>query len=377
MKKIYTGLFGIFALVAAAQPAPETASEMLPEIAPEAVAEANAEVAPQQTKAMPAWVDKVREHVSLNGYAQGGWQYHDKSSPSNEFSVDKIIFIAEGRFNDKISALFMYDFRKSALHELWVNYKPCKGVNIKVGEFKTPFSIENPISPAILEDITLTSLVTTDMIMGSNPLMMPAGAGRDLGITVYGDLLDKKLSYDLALMNGAGRNIKDINSQKDFVARLSYRPLKELMLSGSMVLGTGNVDVCPNSEGVLVCDAAPGVTGFKANGNFTRNRFAAGFQLKTAPANLRAEYMWGKDGDYNSNGCYVTGSLNNLLVKKLDLIASYDHLDNFRGIQNRYTVGLQYWFYKYCRVQLNYNHHKWSGRGPGENGILTQIQVGF
>ena len=324
----------------------------------------------------PSWLKSLGEHFHFNGYAMAGWQYHDKSTPSNEFSVDKIIFIADAKLNDKFSAEFMYDFRKTSMHELWVNYRPCEAVNIKVGQFKTPFSIENPIAPVILETINLTSLVTTDMVMGSNPLMMPAGAGRDIGITVYGDLLDKKLSYDLAVMNGAGRNCKDINSQKDFVARLSVRPVKELMLSGSMILGKGNVAVHKNEEGVNVCDAAPGVTGFSDNGNFTRNRFAAGCQLKTKPVNLRAEYMWGKDGDYNSNGGYATMSVNNV-VKKLDLVASYDHLNNFQGVQNRYTAGVQYWFYKACRVQLNYTHHKWAGRGDGENNILTQVQVAF
>jgi len=333
---------------------------------------ANAQDTPKQS-----WLTKLSEHIKFNGFAMAGWHYNDKSSPSNDFSVDRIIFIADGKFNDKLGAYFMYDFRKTSMHELWARYSPCEQFNVKVGQFKTPFSIENPIAPVILETINLCSLVTTDMIMGSNPLMMTGSAGRDIGISVYGDLFKKKLSYDLAVMNGAGRNCKDINSQKDFVARLSYHPVKELMLSGSMVLGTGNVDVHDAGDGTYVCDAAPGVTGFKANGNYTRNRYAAGFQLKTKPANLRAEYMWGKDGDYNSSGCYATGTLNNILVKKLDLVASYDHLENFRGIQNRYTAGVQYWVYKACRVQLNYTHHKWAGGAPGENSILSQVQVAF
>ena len=329
-----------------------------------------------EKKEKPSWLNSLAEHFHFNGYAMADWQYHDKSTPNNEFSVEKIIFIADAKLNDKFSAEFMYDFRKTSLHELWVNYRPCDAVNIKIGQFKTPFSIENPIAPVILETINLTSLVTTDMIMGSNPLMMPAGAGRDIGITVYGDLLDKKLSYDLAVMNGGGRNNKDNNHQKDFVARLSVKPIKELMLSGSMVLGTGNVAVIQAEDGSWISPAAPGVTSFKANGNYTRNRFAAGRQLKTKPANLRAEYMWGKDGDFNSNGYYATGSLNNIFVKKLDFIASYDHLKNFQGKQDRYTAGLQYWFYKACRVQLNYTHHK-RGEAEGENSILTQVQVAF
>ena len=320
---------------------------------------------------------EVLSRFTFHGYAMAGWEYHDQSSPNNQFNVNKFILFADFRITDRWHAFAMGDFYKMSLHELWMSYRFADALTVKVGQFKTPFSIENPIAPPALELITLTSLATSYMICGSSPLMMPAGAGRDMGISIYGNLLNHHLSYDLALMNGAGRNNRDNNSQKDFVGRLTVNPIPELALSGSVILGTGNVAVHPAEDGDgYVCDAAPNVAGIKANGNFRRNRYAAGAELKTAPVNVRGEYMWGKDADSSTDGGYVTAQVKNVAVKHLDVVASFDHLNAHDGITNRYSAGLQYWFYKQCRIQAGYSYTKHPGL-TGENSILTQLQVAF
>lgn len=322
-------------------------------------------------------IKEVLSRFTFHGYGMVGWEYHDRSSPSNEFKVNKFILMADLRITDRWHAFAMNDFYKMSMHELWMSCRVTDWLNVKVGQFKTPFSIENPISPSVLEMITLTSLATNYMICGSSPFMMPGGAGRDIGVTLYGDLLNRHISYDLAVMNGAGRNNRDNNSQKDFVGRITVRPLQQLSLSGSCVLGTGNVAVKAADDGDgYVADVAPNVTGIKANGNYRRNRFAAGAELKAAPLNVRAEYMWGKDADCKTDGGYVTAQVSNVAVKNLDVVASFDHLNAHDGITNRYSAGLQYWFFKKCRVQAGYSYTKHPGM-TGENSILTQLQVAF
>ena len=332
------------------------------------------EAAPAEKKNM---LKEVLSRFTFNGYAMVGWEYHDQSSPSNQFNVNKFILMADFKVTDRLHAFAMGDFYKFSLHELWMSYRFADALTLKVGQFKTPFSLENPIAPPVLEMITLTSLATNYMICGSSPLMMPAGAGRDMGLTVYGDLLNHHLSYDLAVMNGSGRNNWDNNSQKDFVGRLTVKPIPELALSGSVILGTGNVAVHLAEDGSgYVSDAAPSVTGFKANGNYQRNRYAAGAELKTRPLNLRGEYMWGKDADCKSDGGYVTAQVKNVAVKNLDVVASFDHLNAHTGVTNRYSAGLQYWFYPKCRIQAGYSYSKHPGL-TGGNSILTQLQVAF
>ncbi|HCE47651.1 MAG TPA: porin [Prevotellaceae bacterium] len=319
-------------------------------------------------------VNTLIERIKLSGYAQGGFDYYDQSSPKDQFKIARIIFMADARIDSRTNAFVMYDFKTSALHELWFNHKFHPAFSVKVGQFKTPFSIENQLSPTVLEMIYPTSLAAGYMIGGSNNLMMKGSAGRDIGIDLHGSLLKGWLSYDIALMNGAGRNKADDNSQKDFVVRLGVHPAQWLTLSGSLLKGTGNIEVYRNEAGQIVSDLA-GISGLKHNGNYRRDRYAIGAEIKTRPVNLRTEYMSGKDGNETSNAIYATGSINNIM-KNIDLVASYDYLDIWSGKTNRYSAGLQYWFYPRCRVQLGYGLSDTEGLHK-ENCILTQIQVRF
>lgn len=323
-------------------------------------------------------IGKALNKFSFSGYAMAGWEYNDKASPSNSFDVNKIIFITGFKLNKHFDALVMLDFRKFNLHELWVNYNVVPEFRIKVGQFKTPFSIENPISPSLLEVISGTSLVTNEMICGSSPLMMPGAAGRDVGITVYGDLFKGKVSYDLAIMNGAGRNIKDNNSQKDFSARLKIKPIEGLMLSGSTIIGTGNITFV-ETDGVMQ-PSIEGLTDYKAE-RYKRRRWSCGAEYKSTPFSARAEWMWGKDGNIKTEGCYVTAIAQGMGIKGLDFLASFDYLDGYNnsatGPVNRYTVGAQYWFFKKCRIQAGYYYEKYRYNSVGCNVFQTQVQVAF
>lgn len=321
------------------------------------------------------WINTIVERFQLSGYAQGGYEYYDQSTTEDQFKISRIIFMANAKVSDHINAFMMYDFKSSSLHELWFNYQFCKALSVKVGQFKTPFSIENPLSPTVLELIYPGSLVTGYMIGGSSDLMMKGGSGRDIGLNINGELLKGWVTYDLALMNGAGRNQNDNNAQKDFVGRVGLHPTKWLTLSGSILKGTGNIAVYQNQTGETVSDLAP-IGGLKHNGNYRRDRYAAGLEMKTTPFNLRSEYMAGKDGSKKSKGFYATGSVNNIGIKHLDLVASYDYLDIWSGKTNRYSAGLQYWFYPRCRLQVGYGYNQTDGK-KNENCILTQIQVRF
>lgn len=310
-------------------------------------------------------LDYLTEHFTFNGYAHLGWEYGSESDPNNSFKISRIIVFTDYRINDHWDAFAMVDFKAFSLHEMWINYKVAPWMQWKIGQFKTPFTLENPISPVVMEMITQMSLAGNFMVAGSSTLMMPGGAGRDIGLTVYGDL-DEWASYDLAVMNGEGRNRLDGNSWKDFVGRLTFHPIKGLDVSGSVILGKGSL------SNLSLYNGGNG----DVKGNYTRNRYSAGFQLKTKPVNLRCEWMWGKDADLKTNGGYATAQVNNIGVKNLDMVASYDRLDLGEEEINRYQAGFQYWFYKMCRIQAAYTYTDITGVGH-EHGVLTQLQVGF
>ncbi|MBR3101476.1 MAG: hypothetical protein IKH19_06965 [Muribaculaceae bacterium] len=311
--------------------------------------------AQEKTNKVSDFMNNLSSRFWFSGYALVDYSYNDQASPSNEFKVNKVVAMVDFTVFPKVHAFAMFHFTSPSLLEAWASYTPCKEFGVKAGQFKTPFSLENPLSPTVLEHIYENGLVTNYMVMGGNPLMMPGSGGRDIGLSIFGNLFNDHLSYDLAIMNGAGRNRGDINSAKDVVARITVHPERHLSLGGSMILGRGYI------EGV---------------GNFKRNRFAASAQLKTKPLELRSEYMWGRDGDDDSQGCYVTAAFRNV-VRNLDAVAGYDHLDCVNGIINRYSVGLNYWFYHKCRLRVGYNYKKVHGIEKGANSILTQVQVAF
>ena len=101
--------------------------------------------------------------------------------------------------------------------------------------------------------------------------------------------------------------------------------------------------------------------------NYKRNRYSIGAEYKTAPytgskykearpASIRAEWLGGKDGSVNSRGGYATVCIP--VVNALDVVASGETFDRNTGVdgwdQTNLTIGLQYWYYKKCRVQFQY-----------------------
>jgi hypothetical protein len=204
--------------------------------------------------------------------------------------------------------------------------------------------------------------------------------GRDQGLMVFGDLANGLLHYELALMSGQGINRRDANNQKDFLAKLEVRPVEGLRLSGSGYLGTGNA----------VGTAAWNPT-INVGDNYKRNRYAVSAEYKThpysegqykeaRPASVRAEWLGGKDGDVGSRGGYVTTCIP--VYDALDVVASGETFDRNTDVdgwdQTNLTLGLQYWFYKKCRLQLQYTRCLCGDMlGKDYNWLQAQVQVAF
>ncbi len=313
-------------------------------------------------------VNTLKERITLSGYAQVGYTYNDAATPDNTFDVKRIIFMADGKITDEWSCYFMYDFNAGGnLLEVYTEYKFLPGLKARLGQFKTPYTIENQLSPSSVEVINCFSLPTAYLAAanGSDPLNSATG-GRDVGLMIHGDLFGKLLNYRLAVMNGQGINTKDRNTQKDIVGYLTASPTKWLTVGGSFIKGTGNA-----------LTTSPYAPNIQAGENYTRNRWSIGGILTGNHCGLRSEYLAGKDGDVKSNGFYATGYAQ--LIPKLELITSYEYLNRDKVVgfrQTNYVAGLQYWFYPRCRVQAQYTRVS-PKNGEDSNLIQTQIQVRF
>ena len=337
----------------------------------------------QEQKSEPDWMKDFTSRITLNGYAQGGWSYQDiNGKKTNAYNLKRTLLWAKARITDRWSFMFMHDF-SSVVQEFYTDYRLTKGkeMTVRLGQFKHSYSMENPLSPTQLELIDVYSQAVLYLAgEGPDPLN-GVNYGRDMGLELYGDLAKGLVHYELALMSGRGINKADNNNQKDFIAKLELRPMDGLRFVASGYLGTG----CAVGTAAWHPDIQVG-------DNYKRNRYSVGAEYKTQayspakykearPASVRAEWLGGKDGEVGSMGGYVTTSIP--VVDALDIVASGETFDRNTKVdgwdQTNLTIGLQYWFYKKCRLQLQYTRCLCGENISSKdyNWVQAQVQVAF
>ena len=323
----------------------------------------------QQENVLKDVVNTLKERITLEGYLQLGYTYDDlKSSKTNTFDIKRAILMARGKITDRWSCYFMFSLAGSPkVLEAYTEYTFLPGLTVRMGQFKTMYTFENPLSPTVVELVNCYSQAVSYLagIDSSDPLYSSSG-GRDLGFMLYGTVFDGLLDYHLALMNGQGINRKDGNRQKDIVGSLKLNPVGWLAVGGSFIRGRG----CAVGESVV----NPAI---HAGQSYTRNRWAVSALLKFRYIDVRTEYLRGRDASIHSEGAYATASIH--VLPHVDLIASYDYLnrDCDRGLkQTNYVGGLQWWFYPKCRLQVQYTRRV-PRASDASNLVQAQVQVRF
>ena len=119
-------------------------------------------------------VNTLKERISLAGYAQVGYTYDDAGEKaSNTFDIKRVIFMARGKITDKWSCYFMYSFANTGkILEAYTEYQFLPQLTARIGQFKTMYTIENPMSPCFVELINCYSQAVNYLagINGSDPL---------------------------------------------------------------------------------------------------------------------------------------------------------------------------------------------------------------
>ncbi|MBQ9202494.1 MAG: porin [Bacteroidales bacterium] len=327
------------------------------------------------------WQEELSSRITLNGYAQGGFEWQDMDGNStNSFVLKRVLVWAKARITDRWSFLVMHNFSGSLL-EYYTDLRLTsdQAISFRIGQFKNSYSLENPLSPSSVELIEVCSQPVSWLAGSTDPLFGPS-TGRDLGMMFYGQLFNGFFNYELAVMNGQGINRKDLNSQKDLIAKIDLRPVEGLRIVATGQKGTGHaVGVAAWNPGIALDD------------DYIRDRYSFGAEYKIGamapgkykearPFSLRSEVLGGQDGDVNSLGGYVTACLP--LRDGWDIIACADYLDRNTDVngwkQANATLGVQYWFYQKCRVQLQYTRCiRGSQLGEDYNWLQTQFQIAF
>lgn len=326
----------------------------------------------------PSWLSTLSQKMEFHGYAQAGYTWkHQDDVNSNTFDIKRVLFWAKANVTNRWSFLFMHDF-SSVVQEFYTDYRFTRGneLSVRMGQFKNSFSMQNPLSPTKLDLIDCYSQSVVYLAgCGSDPLN-GVQYGRDLGIMVFGDLFNNKLHYEFAVMNGSGINRKDNNNYKDIIGKLEYRIKPNLRVVTTGQLGAGHAltesKFCPD---------------IKVGEDYTRNRWSVGAEWKehvegvdywkNRTAQIQVEALGGRDRNNKSIGAYATACVP--VWKGLDVIASVDYFNYNTSLgmeQMNFVGGVQYWFYKTCRVQLQYTNANPAWEHHYGN-LQAQVQVAF
>jgi phosphate-selective porin OprO/OprP len=99
------------------------------------------------------------------------------------------------------------------LRDAFVAVRLGPAAEVQFGQFKIPFSFEQLRSKRYIDFVERAAVV--------NNTVSPA---RDIGVMLSGSLAGKRVEYQAAVVNGAGQNRADDNSDKDGIVRAVLRP---------------------------------------------------------------------------------------------------------------------------------------------------------
>jgi len=313
-------------------------------------------------------------NIQIAGYTQVRYQNLEEAGKKSGFDIRR----ARLDFKGSISPYFGYrlqpDFAGTStgafakLLDAYAEVRLADYFNLTIGQQKIALSYENQISDNKSESIDRSQVVEALVARGKD--VIGNHNGRDIGIQANGSLFAINgrplLDYYVGLYNGAGVNVAvDNNLSKDVAARLFLHPMAGLDLGASYYDGVGNYLV--NSTD-------------KATRNKGRTRVGAELSYAWQNLSLYGEYIKGKDNVINKAGYYVhVGYF--VLPQKFQVVGKYDNYDPNQDKTDDaltvYTIGLNYYFNPYAKVQIAYNIKEEQGTKVSNNFAVVQFQIGF
>ncbi len=228
-----------------------------------------------------------------------------------------------------------YDLKenKNELMDAYLDIRHFPEAKIRLGKFKPPVGLERMQSANNL--LFLERALPTQLV-----------PNRDLGVQVFGDLLDGSLSYALGVFNGVrdGANSdKDENDSKDVVGNVFTHPFRNTDIAALKGLGIGLGVSYGKQDGTLPSyKTTAGQTFF----SYTKDARADGERLRLSP---QAYYYYESFGIF---GEYVVSSQEvrlNQVQERLDhkawqVAASYvltGEKASWRGVRPAHPLNLK------------------------------------
>ncbi len=229
------------------------------------------------------------------------------------------------------------DIRLVDLFGEWQKYEFFK---VKAGQFKRPFTFENPMHP-ITQGFMSYSQNVSKLAGFSDRCGGNASNGRDIGVQIQGDFLKNAegrnlLHYQVGVFNGEGINQKDKDNRKDIIGGMWVMPVKGMRIG------------------------AFGWTGSRA-GVGEKNRYALSGEYTQNDWTFRTEYIHSQGWDEKHNSDKADGiyalCIAPIQKNKMHVKARYDlyrEAKEWGQSKTMYEVGADYLFTKNLQINLEY-----------------------
>ena len=327
---------------------------------------------------------QVFSDIKFSGYVMTQFQASDQEDKeSNSFNIRMVRMALEGRLmqdlywkvqiqaNGNTSDLGSSPRMVDAFAE-WQKYDAFK---IKAGQFKRPFSFENPMHP-ITQGFMGYAQGISKLSGFSDRVGEHASNGRDVGVQIQGDFLKNEagrnlVHYQIGVFNGQGTNQKDVDQRKDIIGGAWVMPIKGLRIGAFGWTGSyarkgtwTEVDANGNAQ------TKSGVR------SVSKNRYAFSAEYAANDWTVRSEYIHsqgygfeksmssGKETDCSIN--YAAGDkadgfyalmIAPVVSKKLYAKARYDLYRpraEWSTSKTNYEIGANYWIGKSIMIGAEY-----------------------
>lgn len=186
---------------------------------------------------------KVITDTKLSGYLMTQYQYSgQEGAESNSFNLRMARISLDGRILDEFywKAQIQFNGNTSTLGssprvvDLFVEWQKYSFFKVKIGQYKNPFTFENPMNP--IDQGFMSYGQNVQKLAGfSDRAGGHASNGRDIGLQIQGDLLPNAsgrnlLHYQVGVFNGQGINVKDVDNQKNIIGGIWVMPVKGMRI---------------------------------------------------------------------------------------------------------------------------------------------------
>jgi len=322
---------------------------------------------------VPQWVKDIK----ISGYGMVQYQGSDKKDDeNNSFNLRLARMSVEARPHKDFYAKAQMQINGNTsegssairLVDLFGEWQKYKFLMVKAGQFKRPFTFENPMHP-ITQGFMSYSQNVSKLSGFSDRTGEQASNGRDIGLQLQGDLLPINgrpwLHYQVGVFNGQGINVKDVDNRKDIIGGLWVMPISGLRIGAFGWTGSRGTKT---DAGVV---------------STPKNRYAISAEYVKNDWTLRSEYIHSqgfdvahKKGD-KADGIYAL-CIAPIIQKKMHVKARYDlYRDekSWGSSKTFYEVGADYVFTK--NLQVNIEYARVNERANHENYNMVDVELDF